>query len=246
MKRRLKNKIKQATSAGNQRTATGGRDRMIYTFNFRDVFAQFDTLVEGALLTLQLSAVTMLFGLLIGVAGALARSWGPRPVRIAATSYVEAIRNTPLLIQLFLVFFGLPSLGMRLDATTAAIVALAINLGAYSTEIIRAGIQAIHKSQIEAGLALGLSRLQVFRYVVLFPALKVIYPALASQFILLMLATSIVSQIATPELFHTASVLQSRTFRDFEVYIVTAGMYLVMALLFRLLFAGVHRWAFRR
>ena len=219
---------------------------MIYTFNFRDVFAQFDTLVDGALLTLQLSVVTMLFGLLIGVVGALARSWGRAPVRIAATSYVEAIRNTPLLIQLFLVFFGLPSLGLRLDATIAAVVALTINLGAYSTEIIRAGIQAIHKSQVEAGLALGLSRLQVFRYIVLFPALKMIYPALASQFILLMLATSIVSQIATPELFHTASVLQSRTFRDFEVYIVTAGMYLAMALLFRLLFAGVHRWAFRR
>jgi polar amino acid transport system permease protein len=219
---------------------------MIYTFNFRDVFAQLGTLVDGAILTLQLSAVTMLLGLLIGIAGGLARSWGPAPVRLVATSYVEAIRNTPLLIQLFLVFFGLPSVGLRLDATMAAVVALSINLGAYATEIIRAGIQAIHKSQIEAGLALGLSRLQVFRYVVLFPAMKVIYPALASQFILLMLATSIVSQIAAPELFHTASVLQSRTFRDFEVYIVTAGMYLAMALMFRLLFAGVHRWAFRR
>ncbi len=219
---------------------------MIYTFNFRDVFAQFDALLAGALVTLQLSAMTMLLGLAIGVAGALARSWGPLPVRLFATSYVEAIRNTPLLIQLFLVFFGLPSLGVRLDATTAAMVALTINLGAYSTEIIRAGIEAIHKSQIEAGLALGLSRLQVFRYVVLFPALKVIYPALASQFVLLMLATSIVSQIAAPELFHTASVLQSRTFRDFEVYIVTAGMYLALALMFRVLFAGIHRWAFRR
>jgi polar amino acid transport system permease protein len=219
---------------------------MIYTFNFRDVFAQFDTLLGGALVTLQLSIATMLLGLAIGVAGALARSWGPPAVGLLATSYVEAIRNTPLLIQLFLVFFGLPSLGVRLDATTAAVVALTINLGAYSTEIIRAGIEAIHKSQVEAGLALGLSRLQVFRYVVLFPAIKVIYPALASQFVLLMLATSIVSQIATPELFHTASVLQSRTFRDFEVYIVAAGMYLAMALMFRILFAGIHRWAFRR
>ncbi len=219
---------------------------MIYTFNFRDVLAQFGTLVDGAVLTLQLSAITMLLGLLIGIAGGLARSWGPAALRLVAAAYVEAIRNTPLLIQLFLVFFGLPSAGLRLDATTAAVVALSINLGAYATEIIRAGIQAIHKSQIEAGLALGLSRLQVFRYVVLFPAMKVIYPALASQFILLMLATSIVSQIAAPELFHTASVLQSRTFRDFEVYIVTAGMYLAMALMFRLLFAAIHRLAFRR
>lgn len=219
---------------------------MIYRFNFRDIFAQFDTLIDGAVLTLQLSAVTMAVGLLIGIAGALARSWGVLPIRIAAAAYVEMIRNTPLLIQLFIVFFGLPSMGLRLDADTAAVVALSVNLGAYSTEIIRAGIQAIHKSQIEAGLALGLSRLQVFRYIVLFPALKVIYPALASQFILLMLATSIVSQIAVAELFHMASVLQSRTFRDFEVYIVAAGMYLAMALMFRLAFAFIHRLVFQR
>ncbi len=219
---------------------------MIYQFNFRDVFAQFDTLVDGAILTLQLSAVTMVAGLVLGIIGALARSWGNRPIRLAAATYVETIRNTPLLIQIFIVFFGLPSAGLKLDATMAAVVALAVNLGAYATEIIRAGIQAIHKSQVEAGLALGLSRLQVFRYVVLFPALKIIYPALASQFILLMLATSIVSQIAVAELFHMASVLQSRTFRDFEVYIVTAGMYLAMALLFRLAFAVIHRMVFQR
>lgn len=219
---------------------------MIYTFSFRDVFAQFDTLLNGAVLTLQLSAITMAAGLVIGIIGAGARSWGPLPVRLAAATYVEAIRNTPLLIQLFIVFFGLPGLGFRLDATPAAVAALSINLGAYATEIIRAGIQAIHKSQVEAGLALGLSRLQVFRYIVLFPALKVIYPALASQFILLMLATSVVSQISVPELFHTASVLQSRTFRDFEVYIVAAGMYLAMALMFRIAFALIHRWVFTR
>jgi polar amino acid transport system permease protein len=225
---------------------SGGAARVIYTFNFRDVFAQFDTLADGAVLTLQLSAVTMAVGLVLGIIGALARSWGALPLRVAAATYVEAIRNTPLLIQIFIVFFGLPSAGVKLDATTAAVAALSINLGAYATEIIRAGIQAIHKSQVEAGLSLGLSRLQVFRYIVLFPALKVIYPALASQFILLMLATSIVSQIAVAELFHMASVLQSRTFRDFEVYIVAAGMYLAMALLFRAAFALIHRWVFQR
>jgi len=217
-----------------------------YRFNFRDVFAQFDMLLDGALLTLQLSAITMIIGLALGIVGALARTWGPAPVRFAAATYVEAVRNTPLLIQLFLVFFGLPSAGIRLSADTAAMVALAINLGAYSTEIIRAGIQAIHKSQVEAGLSLGLSRLQVFRYVVLFPALKVIYPALASQFVLLMLATSVVSQIAAKELFHMASIIQSRTFRDFEVYIVTAAMYLAMAIAFRLTFALIHKLVFRR
>ena len=110
--------------------------------------------------------------------------------------------------------------GLKFDANTAAFVALSINLGAYSIEIIRAGLEAIPRSQIEAGQSLGLSGVQVFRYVIVFPALKLMYPALASQFVLLMLATSVVSQISAQDLFHAASIIQSRTFRDFEVYIV--------------------------
>jgi polar amino acid transport system permease protein len=174
------------------------------------------------------------------------RTWGPRPLRWLAAGYVEAIRNTPLLVQLFIIFFGLPSLGLRLTAWQAAVIALTVNLGAYATEIVRAGIEAIHKSQIEAGLSLGMSRLQVFRYVVLFPALKVIYPALASQFILLMLATSIVSLIAAEDLFHMAAFLESRTFRSFEIYLVVTGLYLVMALLFRAAFGAVYHLVFER
>jgi polar amino acid transport system permease protein len=217
-----------------------------YRFNFRDVLAQQDFLLEGLLLTLQLSLVTMVLGLAVGVTGAALRVYGARPVRVAVASYVEAIRNTPLLVQLFIVFFGLPSLGLRLDATTASVIALTINLGAYATEIVRAGLEAIPRAQIEAGVSLGLSRLQVFRYVVLIPALRVMYPALASQFILLMLATSVVSQISAPDLFHTASIVQSRTFRDFEVYIVVACLYLALALACRVGFSAVYQLAFAR
>jgi polar amino acid transport system permease protein len=217
-----------------------------YNFNFRDVFNNFDVLLEGVWLTLELSAITMVLGFALGVLMALLKTWGPWPLRWLAAAYVEVIRNTPLLVQLFIVFFGLPSLGLRLSAGQAAVITLTINLGAYATEIVRAGIEAIHKSQIEAGLSLGLSRLQVFRYVVLFPALKVIYPALASQFILLMLATSIVSLIAAEDLFHMAAFLESRTFRSFEIYLVVTGLYLVLALLFRLIFAGIYRLAFAR
>jgi polar amino acid transport system permease protein len=219
---------------------------MTYTFRFRDVWAHGDLLIEGALLTLQLSAVTMALGLMIGILGALLRAWGPRPLRWLVAAYVEVIRNTPLLVQLFLIFFGLPSAGIRLTAGQAAVIAMVINLGAYATEIVRAGIEAIHKSQIEAGLSLGLSRLQVFRYVVLFPALAVIYPALASQFILVMLATSIVSQISAQELFYMGAFIESRTFRSFEVYLVVTGIYLLMALFFRAGFAIIHYWVFRR
>ena len=127
---------------------------------------------------------------------------------------------------------------------TAGLIGLVINLGAYSTEIVRAGLQAVPRPQIEAGHSLGLSGFQVFRYVILFPSLKMMFPALASQFVLLMLATSVVSQISVQELFHAASIIQSRTFRDFEVYTVIGAIYLVLALAFRGLFALTYRYAF--
>ena len=219
---------------------------MSYTFNFRDIWAQTDFIAEGVAVTLGLSVATMVAGLAIGTLGAAARVYGPRWLSGAVAAYVEVIRNTPLIVQLFIVFFGLPSAGIRLDSSTASVIALGINLGAYSTEIIRAGLEAIPRPQIEAGHCLGLSGPQVFRHVVLFPALKIIYPSLASQFVLLMLATSVVSQISTPDLFHVASIIQSRTFRDFEIYAVISGIYLCLALGFKLLFAAIHQAAFGR
>ncbi len=219
---------------------------MSYTFRFRDVFASWEFILQGVSMTLYLSAVTMVLGLAIGVSGAAGRLYGPRFLRLLVGTYVESIRNTPLLVQLFIVFFGLPSLGVRFDATTAAVVTLTINLGAYATEIVRAGLEAVPKAQVEAGHSLGLSGLQVFRHIVLFPALRLMYPALASQFILLMLATSITSQIAVEDLFHVASIIQSRTFRDFEVYTVIGVLYLLLALLFRGGFAILYQLVFRR
>lgn len=219
---------------------------MRYTFNFRDIWAQQDFLLEGIGVTLLLSVVTMATGLLIGGAGAAARVYGGPTLRAITATYVEVVRNTPLIVQLFIVFFGLPSLGIRLNAMTASLIALAINLGAYTTEIIRAGLEAIPRSQVEAGQSLGLSSLQVFRYVVMPPAIRVVYPSLTSQFVLLMLATSIVSQISTPDLFHVASVIQSRTFRDFEIYLVIAIVYLLLALAFKAAFHIIGQVAFRR
>jgi polar amino acid transport system permease protein len=219
---------------------------MSYTFQFRDVFASWQFLLQGLAMTLYLSTVTMLLGLVIGVAGAAARIYGGPVLRSVVATYVEVIRNTPLLVQLFIVFFGLPSLGLRLDATTAALISLTINLGAYSVEIVRAGLEAIPRTQIEAGHSLGLSGFQVFRYIIILPALELMFPAMASQFILLMLATSIASQISVQELFHAASIIQSRTFRDFEVFTVIAVLYLAMALILRGAFAAIHQLAFKR
>ncbi len=219
---------------------------MTYSFQFRDVFAAWEFLLEGLVLTLELSVITMLSGLVIGLAGAAARVYGRPWLKTLVAVYVETIRNTPLIVQLFLIFFGLPSAGLKFDANTAAMIALSVNLGAYSIEIIRAGLEAIPRSQLEAGQSLGLSGLQVFRYVVIFPALRLMFPALASQFVLLMLATSVVSQISAQDLFHMASIIQSRTFRDFEVYILVAAAYLVLALVFRLIFAAIYHFVFAR
>lgn len=219
---------------------------MSYHFQFRDVFASWPVLLDGVIVTLVLSCIAMVGGLLIGILGASARLYGPRPLRLLATAYVEVIRNTPLLIQLFIVFFALPGIGIRLDAPVAAAIALTVNLGAYATEIVRAGLQAIPRTQVEAGYSLSLSGLQVFRHVVLFPALRLMYPALASQFVLLMLATSAVSLIAVDDLFHAASIVQSRTFRDFEIYTVVGALYLALALGFRAVLALIYWGVFAR
>jgi polar amino acid transport system permease protein len=215
-----------------------------YTFEFHSVTPYWPLLLEGLLHTLWMSVVTMAFGLLIGIAGAFARTSGNAIARSIATSYVEVIRNTPLLIQLFIVFFGLPSIGVRLDSWEAAIVGLSINVGAYLTEIIRAGIESVRRSQVEAGLALGLTPTQIFRYVIFFQAVKATYPALTSQFILLMLVTSVTSQIGADELFHAGAFVDSRIFRSFEVFTVTTLVYLVLALAFRLVFSGFYAVVF--
>lgn len=219
---------------------------MKYGLQFRDVFAAWESILDGVWITLLLSGVAMAGGLLIGVLCAAGRVYGPAWLRRIVGAYVEIIRNTPLLVQLFLIFFGLPSFGVRLDGLTAAMIALVINLGAYTTEIVRAGLEAVPRAQVEAGHSLGLSGVQVFRYIVVFPALKAMFPALASQFVLLMLATSVASQISVQDLFHAASIVQSRTFRDFEVYTVIGVLYLALAIGFRGLFALIYRVVFVR
>jgi polar amino acid transport system permease protein len=145
---------------------------MTYQLDFAQVLAYTPTLLRGAWVTIQLTAASTALGLLIGIVGALCRSARSRVLRGIAATYVELIRNTPFLVQLFFVFFGLPSLGIKLTSGQAALLAMVVNLGAYATEIVRAGIQAIPRGQIEAGLSCGLARWQVFRYVVLVPALQ--------------------------------------------------------------------------
>lgn len=207
---------------------------MPFAFDFGPVIAHADTIADGVWLTLYLSAAGILLGLGLGVLLAMSRGLLPRPVQWVLDAYIEVIRNTPFLIQLFIIFFGLPVLGLRLDAMQAAILTIMVNLGAYATEIIRAGIDNIHPSQIEAGASLALTRLQVFRHVVLMPALARVWPSLTSQFVLTLLSTSICSFISVQELSGSAAQVESDTFRSFETYITVTVIYLLLSLLLRL------------
>ena len=202
-------------------------------------------LLAGARLTLELALVATVVGFVIGVVCAAGRRSGGAAAAICAF-YVELVRNTPFLVQIFLVYFGLSSLGVKLSAFTVAVVALAINVGAYATEIIRAGFDAVPPGQVEAGECLGLSRLQVYWHVILLPAIERVYPSLTSQFVLLMLASSVCSQISAEELTAAANFIQSDTYRAFETYIVVAVLYVGLSLLMRAGFWGVGQAVFPR
>ena len=217
-----------------------------YQFQFEPVLAHVDMLTEGALMTIYLSSTAIFFGTLIGVLTAAVRSVQTGRIRRLIDGYVEVIRNTPFLVQLFILYFGLPTLHVQVSATQAALIGMVINLGAYSTEIIRAGIEAIHRSQIEAGLSLGMTRVQIFRYVILKPAIQKVYPALCSQFVLMMLASSVTSAISTQELSSLAAQIDSETFRSFEVYTLVTLAYLGLALLFKGVLTLIGHWVFSR
>jgi polar amino acid transport system permease protein len=212
-----------------------------YTFQFADVFAAWPLLLKGTWITVQLSLVATVLGLAVAIVCAWAKTAGPAPLRWLVQIYIELIRNTPFLVQLFFFFFALPAIGLRWSPYTAALTAMVINLGAYATEIIRAGIESIPKGQVEAGLALSLKPHQVFLLIVLKPALRAIFPALSSQFILLMLSSAVVSVISADDLTSVAANLQSQTFRSFEIYIVVTLIYLSLALLFSGMFRLIQR-----
>ena len=218
---------------------------MNYQFSFAPVFENYDLLLAGLWVTIQLSFGAMLLGTVIAIVCAVGKTAGPAPVRWLVNAYVELIRNTPFLIQIFFIFFGLPAVGLRLSPNVAALLALTVNVGAYATEIIRAGIESIQRGQIEAGVALGLRRGQIFRYIVLKPSLRTVYPALTSQFIYLMLTSSVVSVISATDLAAAGNDIQSKTFAAFEVYLVITVIYLLLSLALSALFALVQRWAFQ-
>jgi len=213
---------------------------MTYQLNFSALWPYLPQLLGGLWTTIELTFMATIGGIAIGICGAAIRCGNNVTLRRVWGVYVEVIRNTPFVVQLFFIVFGLPSLGLKMTAGEAALLAMLINLGAYSTEIIRAGIQSTPKGQWEAGRVLGLTRSQTFFRVILPPSLKRIYPALVSQCIIVMLGSSVVSQVSYQELTFVASLIQSRTFLSFETYFVCTLFYLALSIVMRqlLLIAG--------
>lgn len=202
-------------------------------FDFGAVLAEWPLLLRGVAWTIGLTAVGTVLGMIVGTFCAWARSGGPRWLRLVVGTYVELIRNTPFIVQLFFIFFGLPAAGVKLSPEVASVIAMVMNLGAYSTEIIRAGIEATPKGQIEAAVSLALSKAQVFLRVVLPPALKKVWPAMVSQIIIVMLGSAVCGQISTEELSYAANLIQSRNFRAFEAFIVATLIYLALSVALR-------------
>ena len=199
-------------------------------FNFAVVLAQWPMLLRGLGLTVVLTAVSAVLGVVVGTACAWARLHGGPVLKRAVGAYVELMRNTPFIIQLFFIFFGLPSLGVRLSVEMASVLAMVLNLGAYACEIVRAGLQTTPKGQLEAAMSLALAPWQIFSRVVLPPALARIWPALVSQIIIVMLGSAVCGQISAEELSQAANLISSRTFRSFESYIIVTVVYLLLAI----------------
>ena len=206
---------------------------MSIELDFWAVLADWPLLLKGVLWTLVLTVVSAVIGVGVGIACAWARTEGPTALRWLVGAYVELIRNTPFIVQLFFIFFGLPAMGLRLSPEWASVIAMVVNLGAYAAEIVRAGVQATPKGQIEAAISLALTRAQTFTRVVLQPALRRVWPALVSQIIIVMLGSAVCGQIATQELSYVANLIQSRNFRAFEAFIVATALYLLLAIALR-------------
>lgn len=217
---------------------------MIYKLQFAELLPYWRVLLDGLVFTIVLTLVSTVAGVFVGTAAASARTFGPAWLGRVVIVYVELIRNTPFIVQLFFIFFGLPAAGVKLSETTAAFIAMTVNLGAYSSEIIRAGIEAVPKGHVEAGVSLAMSKWEVLRYVVLKQAFRKVYPALSSQIIIVMLGSAVVSQISAPDLTYAANFVQSRNFRAFEVYFLAALLYLVLSVVMRAVLRSLGRTLF--
>ena len=219
---------------------------MNYQFQYGVVWENFGALLEGAWLTFQLGVLAFAGGLLIGLLGAAIKSFAPQPFRFLVDAYVVFITNTPALIQIYFLYFGLPELRIRWSSETCVLIGLILNAGAYLTLILRAGFLSVRKTELEAGLTIGMSVIQLVRYVIVPHIAKSIYPAVANFFIvILVMGTSIGAIIGVDELTGTAINLSTVNYRWLEYFSVIAVMYVVLTFIASIGLALFGRWAFR-
>jgi polar amino acid transport system permease protein len=216
-----------------------------YTFQYGQVFPYLPYLLGGAWITLQIAFLAFAGGMLIGLVGALARTSQSPVARRCAGAYVTFFTNTPQLVQIFFIFFALPEFGIRLDSYAAVLLGMTLNAGAYLTEIQRAGVASVRRSEVEAAETLGMSRLQVVRYVVLPHILRVLFPPLSNQYIVMTLGTSMGALFGLEELTGRAFNVESRTFRSLEVFSLVAGIYVVLNVVASAVLLVVGRLGFR-
>lgn len=203
---------------------------------FKDVIPYINDMFTGLGYSILLTVISMALGMIVGIAAYLGKSNTHKSVSTVSKGYIELIRNTPMLVQLYILYFGLPEIGVDLSPLTASVIAMVINGGAYIAEIMRSGFQSIPYGLQEAGMALGMTPRQIFLNIRLKLALKNAFPALINQFILLFLFSSVTSTISMPELTYITFNLQSSTARVFEVLLISGAMYYIITILFVALF----------
>lgn len=218
---------------------------MNYTFQFTEVFKELPYLLGGALVTLEIAFVTFWAGATIGIFGALAKVYGGRVSSRVASYYVTFFTNTPALVQIFLLYYALPDAGLLLSSMAAVLIGLTLNAGAYLTEILRAGVISVRVSEMEAATALGMSRLQLLRFVMLPHIAKTIYAPLSNFFVWLVLGSSLAALFGVEELTGRAINVSTANLRSIETFTVVAVIYVVLTVLASGSLALVGRLAFR-
>lgn len=217
----------------------------MFEYQWRTILAYWPDYLHAAVLALQITVAGFVLAFIIASVAALARNSSSAVLRFVATCYVEAIRNTPVLVQIFIVYFALPSFGIRLSAVIAGTIALGVNVGAYLTEVLRAGMSSVGKGQLEAAQILGLKRSTVLLNIVAPQALRNVYPALVNNLIQVLLGTSLLSTIAVPEITGVATVVNARTLLFVQAFGIGVALYLVLSYGLSAVASVIERFAFK-
>jgi His/Glu/Gln/Arg/opine family amino acid ABC transporter permease subunit len=217
---------------------------MEYSFTLRTIYPYLGELWQAAAVTLWLSVLAIVISVVVGIAVALLRRSHLRVLRILGGVYVEVMRNTPLLVILYLVYFALPETGLRLSSFSAALIGLSLNSAGYMAEIFRAGLSAVAHGQFEAAASQGLTKAQTYRHIVLPQVFRTIYAPLGNQFIAVILASSLASAVAVEDVASWMQTVGATSFRFFETFMVSAVVYLVLCQAVNLARLGIGRWLF--